>query len=317
MPQELQLFLEAWAAVAAVAVPLALAAWLAGGRGRLCPRWRLMPFRGTLLDFVVLYFVYMTAASLGATAAKDFGVIGPRSSLVGSVVALPVVLAAAALLWRHVYELSDSFRRPTLRDIALGLVAGVTLTPLTHAVYAATLDVNARLGGGESPHPLAELGVGESVGEVALFVAAVCIVVPWLEELLFRGIFLRWLAARRVWAWLTLAVAALFAVGFAQPGFRLAAQGFVVGVAVLAAGVELLDHYRPRTPTRTLRAVVASSALFAAAHSSVWQSPVPLFVLACGLAYLTLRTGRITAAVIAHGTFNAVSTVILVLKPPG
>jgi membrane protease YdiL (CAAX protease family) len=315
VPQELQLFLEAWGIVTTIALPLALAAWLAGGRGRLCPRWRLMPFRGTLLDFVFLYFVYHTAAGLGASAAMDAGVVGARASLVGSVVALPVVLAAAAVLWRLVHEQPVRFRRPRPRDVALGVVAGVVLTPLTHAVYAATVFVNARLGLPESPHPLAELGVGESPAAIALFFGSVCLVVPWLEEFLFRGIVLRWAARSRVGAALTFGLAWLFAAGFARPGNPAFAVAFVSCLAVLAAGVEILGTYRPRTPTHTLRAIVTSSALFAAAHSAVWPSPVPLFVLACGLAYLTLRTGRITAAVVAHGTFNAVSTVILVLKP--
>jgi membrane protease YdiL (CAAX protease family) len=200
VPQELQLFLEAWGIVTTIALPLALAAWLAGGRGRLCPRWRLMPFRGTLLDFVFLYFVYHTAAGLGASAAMDAGVVGARASLVGSVVALPVVLAAAAVLWRLVHEQPVRFRRPRPRDVALGVVAGVVLTPLTHAVYAATVFVNARLGLPESPHPLAELGVGESPAAIALFFGSVCLVVPWLEEFLFRGIVLRWAARSRVGA---------------------------------------------------------------------------------------------------------------------
>jgi membrane protease YdiL (CAAX protease family) len=64
-----------------------------------------------------------------------------------------------------------------------------------------------------------------------------------------------------------------------------------------------------RRKRRTAGAVYASAALFAAVHSSVWPSPVPLFALGLGLGYLAVRTRGILVPVIVHGLFNAVSAV--------
>jgi Type II CAAX prenyl endopeptidase Rce1-like len=64
------------------------------------------------------------------------------------------------------------------------------------------------------------------------------------------------------------------------------------------------------------RAIIASSALFAAVHSQVWPSPVPLFVLALGLGYLYMRTRSLVGPVVVHGMFNAVSAVYLLMGGP-
>jgi len=77
----------------------------------------------------------------------------------------------------------------------------------------------------------------------------------------------------------------------------------------------LLRHLRVRSPQHT-RAVLASSALFAAVHANVWPSPVPLVVLAVGLGYLYLRTRTLIGPVVVHGLFNAVSAVYLLLGGP-
>ena len=77
----------------------------------------------------------------------------------------------------------------------------------------------------------------------------------------------------------------------------------------------LRRHLRVRS-AQHVRAIWASSALFAAVHSQVWPSPVPLFVLAIGLGYLYLRTRSLVGPVVVHGMFNAVSAVSLLLGGP-
>ena len=355
-PGELPNFLAAWGIATAVAVPGVVAGRLLGRREAFWPRWKLVPFRGTLLDWIILYCGYMVVMSLGIVGLSSAGLSGRsvppvtvnaaayESSLGGvaggasaanfrrdsaranqlrqmaaGFLALPALIGGAAFLRHVVHDIRPGFDRRSLpTDVARGAVAGAVFTPVVHAVYWLAKTLNAEWGGVEQAHPLAETGVGRSAGEIACFLVSVCLVVPWIEELLFRGVMLRWLARRQAHAVLVFAVALAFAAtrGMAwEP--QLGPTGFVVGSMLLSFAVEWFGSKRPGFPVRTVRAVLASSALFAAAHSAVWPSPVPLFVLACGLGYLTVRTGRITAAVVAHGLFNAVSSVILIRQSAG
>jgi len=323
--RELTAFLAAWAIVAACAVPVFVVTRGLSRREGFWPRWRPVPFRGTLLDWLLLYTGYVVVMSLAIGGLEARGVVEhvtgrdgpgvpPLRAMAAGFVALPALLAAAAFLRRVAHDVPVTFNwRAVPGDVARGVVAGVVFTPAVHAIYALTRLVNAAAGGAEQEHPLALMGAGHSPGEVAFFLLSVGLAVPWVEELLFRGVMLRWLGRRAANAALVFAVALLFAGTkgvAANPD--LVPMLFVVALAALTVAVGKLGAIRPRFPARTTRAVLASSALFASAHSAVWPSPVPLFVLACGLGYLTARTGRITAAVVAHGLFNAVSSVILI-----
>ncbi len=318
-PDAAPMFVAAWAIVAAATLPFFAAGRWLSRRESFCPRWRVVPFRGTLLDWLLLYVAYLLVMSL-AIGGLESGAerfrgpdAGQLRQMAAGLFALPALLAVAAFLRHAAHDLRPTFDwRALPGDVARGVVAGVAFTPAVHAVYWLTKTLNAAAGGAEREHPLALLGAGTSPGEVAFFLLAVCVAVPWIEELLFRGVMLRWLGRRAANAAPVFAVALLFA-GTEGANFnpRLAPTLFVVALAALTVAASRLRA------ARTVRAVLASSALFAAAHSSVWPSPLPLFVLACGLGYLTVRTGRITAAVVAHGLFNAVSSVILIRQPAG
>ena len=89
--------------------------------------------------------------------------------------------------------------------------------------------------------------------------------------------------------------------------------GFVALLAVLYALV--IRYGRSvwhKFPTHTIGGIISTATLFAAVHSAVWPSPVPLFFLGCALGYVVVRSGGITASVVLHGLFNAVSTVYLI-----
>jgi membrane protease YdiL (CAAX protease family) len=60
-------------------------------------------------------------------------------------------------------------------------------------------------------------------------------------------------------------------------------------------------------------AIFAASLLFACVHTSVWPTPVPLFVLAIGLGVLAHRTRSLVGPIVLHGLFNAVSCVKLLM----
>jgi hypothetical protein len=84
---------------------------------------------------------------------------------------------------------------------------------------------------------------------------------------------------------------------------------------------------RPYGPTAVniARGIYGTSALFAAFHSSIWPSPIPLFVLALALGWLAYRTQSLIPSMVLHGLFNAVTCVLLLFtlifpqngQPPG
>ena len=164
-----------------------------------------------------------------------------------------------------------------------------------------------------SPHK------GDIQGVFLALFAVVLALGIWLEDggkvgvffaLLFRGLFVGWTGGRwyRPWAVLTLAAVPAISVGVGPDG----KVGPLVFLGVLAVGLYAilrLGSARPGFPSRTVVSIYATAALFALAHSRVWPSPVPLFVLGIALGYLATRTNRIAACVVLHGLFNAVSFV--------
>jgi membrane protease YdiL (CAAX protease family) len=67
-----------------------------------------------------------------------------------------------------------------------------------------------------------------------------------------------------------------------------------------------------RTPVPP--AIFGTSLLFACIHTSVWPTPVPLFVLALGLGVLAQRTQSLVGPIVLHGLFNGISCVLLLWR---
>ena len=59
--------------------------------------------------------------------------------------------------------------------------------------------------------------------------------------------------------------------------------------------------------------IYGSAMVFAISHST-WPTPIPLFFLGIGLGYLAYRTQNLMPGIIAHGLFNAVTCLTLVLQ---
>ena len=232
------------------------------------------------------------------------------------------------------------------RHVVSGYLTWLMITPAAFLVFVLANLAHSQLTG-QSPdkHPLTALGDTAGKREWALFVLQTVLLAPVLEELVFRGLLLPWLAQRDPPpppdsplvvppAWRPLAVM-LLAVGVAtalqaKDVERAWASGdWAVTVAHLIPGIfflalvpldfvpfhRLRRHLRVRS-RQHVRAILASSALFAAFHAHVWPSPVPLFVLAVALGYLYLRTRSLIGPIVVHGLFNAVSAVYLLLGGP-
>ncbi len=58
-------------------------------------------------------------------------------------------------------------------------------------------------------------------------------------------------------------------------------------------------------------AIILSRFFFAYVHAPQWPAPIALFVLACVIGFLFVRTGSLITAVTIHATFNGISTLML------
>lgn len=313
----------AWVAAGAVPVAVACGLWLRAKSISLCPRWRLPRFvwpGQIILAVFVLSFLLPPVLAPIADATGVYSRLYPSGfppqpesaseddarNLAGTLkmmwarlAVLPAVLTAAVAMSRF-----DSRQRlrNLPRSVTLGTLGFLTFGAITFGLNVMVEITFRLLGGTPDEHVLSKLGrTGDGYGGV-LFVLSACVVAPVLEEFTFRGLLVPWAGGRRYRPWLLMAWASVVVVLVTrQPVIPL------VFVAVLAAAQPLV-----RWPgKRTGRAIWSSSVLFAAVHSAVWPSPIPLFVLALGLGYLTARTRSWLPAAIAHGLFNLVSTLFV------
>jgi membrane protease YdiL (CAAX protease family) len=264
-----------------------------------------------------------------------------------AVIAFPIQIAAI-VGFVHAFRLPDPVRMRGWRmNVVAGYLTWLIVTPAAFAVFVLASYVHLRLTGRPpQKHPLT--GLGETVGpwEWTLFVLQTVVVAPVLEEWLFRGVMLGWLAQKRVppdgipppqRAYLVTGAAALITTflvcvnqnenvphEFATNPVRAVATYVVPGSVMLlmipaAEGLVrmrwLRRHLRLRSDQQ-VRGIMASSALFAAVHANVWPSPIPLIVLAMALGYLYLRTRSLIGPIIVHGLFNAVSATYLLIGGP-
>jgi membrane protease YdiL (CAAX protease family) len=330
----------AGAIVAGFAVPLgALAALVARRTGRpIVPPWRRplaplnrydLPTEG--FDFLyfaayvlVLLMVYPLLADVGGRAVEAAGVLswlyGPNAAptaplrqIWGNICASPVLFVG----WLAYRDWSRN--RPLLPplgrfagNVALGVGVWFVLTPIVFAGNVLASQIALWVGSPPERHPLDELGVGTGIAQHVVFGVSVCLCTPLIEEVLFRGLLVGWAAGRRYRWWVLLLLAAGLAL-LSPLASNQNVAGPVVFIAVLAAGLLIVQRVgrARRWPVHVIGSVYATAALFAAGHSAVWPTPIPLFVLGLGLGYLAARTGGIAACVVLHGLFNAVSFVYL------
>lgn len=265
------------------------------------------------------------AAAGGAAASRVHEELAIRQivkGLWGSLFALPIQIGAICFLRFALYPTWRPLPRISLRQLpARFVLAGVAWSLLTPAVFTIHLTVgylSVQLGSPIDDHPLTKLGPDGIPIDRVLFVLQACLFAPIVEEWLCRGILLPWTIRRSYRTWIVLGSAISLAVlaGLAaeNPINRHGAAAFLTGVLVLC-GLAALKCPRGRAAVRGRRwgGVAASAALFAALHSTVWPTPVPLFVLGIGLGWLALATRGILVPVIVHGLFNAVS-VLMVLR---
>jgi len=315
-------------AFAILAVPAAIAILLFGFASQWRrPRWAFPapPWNGFVIVFA--FFGYYVAVSLAAQIVglqgwfADAGVENALTwnGTAGRVIATPLYFAFVGY---GIFNAFGSIRVPPWRKltgwIALGALAWFPIHVIATAVHFATTAVSQEIGGPISQHPMAKLDIGQYRFGAVLFASGVCVMAPWFEEFFFRGVVLTWVLRAWYRPWIlvgwSFAFSCLAIRSVSEPQFG--AYGGALGFSALGAVIMGCCQRLPTTyPKRTILAVVSTSLLFAAVHSSVWPSPVPLFVLGLGLGYLTARSGSIVPAIVVHALFNAVSFVYLLRLP--
>lgn len=306
------------AAVAAAAVPVGWV-WHRVARARPPVPVRLSRVRWAGHDVAMTVFVVglfvPAVVSLAVTSSGLLGhVYGPDDATTPAVLTLWVGLLATPIQLALLVAARRVLGRPKggswAADIAAGVWWWAVLTPVVLLVHGGTNALYLALGFNADEHPLTQIGADRPALDHVLFLLQAGVAAPLVEEVLFRGVLLAWLVGgrggfveRRVW--FVLGIAALVAglTGGERP------IGPVAFAVMLLLGWEGL-RTRVRKQ-RTVGGVYASAALFAAIHSAVWPTPIPLFVLGLGLGWVAVRTNGVLAPVIVHGLFNTVSVLFV------
>jgi membrane protease YdiL (CAAX protease family) len=248
---------------------------------------------------------------LGRVYGRDQPVDAAVRGLWVGLIAAPVQLGLLFAGYRyHVRPRPAPTRRSPAAAVATGVGWWLVLTPPVLLVHGGVNLVFELLGFAAEEHPLTRLGADRPAADRLMFVIQAGVVAPLLEEILFRGVLLGWLVAgnqrpseQRVW---TMLIVTLFVAPVTRPENPWSP---VLFAALLTGGWALLrTRVRKR---RTLGGVYASAALFAAIHSSVWPTPIPLFVLGLGLGWVAVRTNSVLAPAVVHGLFNTVSVLFV------
>jgi membrane protease YdiL (CAAX protease family) len=317
--QSLNDFFIAAAIIGGVAILIAIPSFILMRRSEesFCPRWRPPGVSwqiGALLMslFPIGLVTFHATVGIVATEMGKIGIAPDDSEAAKQLRQIKATLLVAPAFFAMYYAVRKILRVPSdknvTRNVLLGVVGWAVLIPLTFGVHFIVLQIYHALGFAEDSHPLTALHPQDDGTGGVLFAFAVCLCTPVVEECLFRGLLVPWAAQRRFGPWVLIGTA--FTLAGLTSSHTLVPYLFV---AILCVPLLLLQFApsQKRVPRRTLACILSSSIVFAAAHSSVWPTPIPLFVLACGLGYLTARSRSIVPAVVVHGLFNAVSFVML------
>jgi membrane protease YdiL (CAAX protease family) len=206
------------------------------------------------------------------------------------------------------------------QNLAAGFVAAALLTPLVFSLnLAVLLWFRSMTGDSGDEHPFTRLARGGfGRDEWALLFFAAVVAAPIFEEVVFRGVLQPWSCHSYGAAWFLMTLALVFAIGARETQLReawggplssvLLAAAPALFVLALAPNLAML-HALGRTPVAA--GILATSVLFAAAHSRVWPTPVALTVLALGIGVVAERTRNLLGPIVIHAVFNLVNCLLL------
>jgi membrane protease YdiL (CAAX protease family) len=214
------------------------------------------------------------------------------------------------------------------QNVILGYLGWLVLTPV---VMGLSMLVDKAFA--PEKHPVYTLLMSKpSRAEWTVIFFLVIVHAPVMEEILFRGLLQRWFMRRSWGPDLALALSFLVALTLRsqdlETALRLDASGqrwhsLAQALAPAAFVLAMIPGYiycevlawRWLPYSGAGRAIYATSLLFAACHSAVWPSPIPLFVLGLGLGFLSYRTQSLIPSITMHALFNTVSCIALLFVP--
>lgn len=217
-------------------------------------------------------------------------------------------------------------------NVALGYVGWLIIAPISFLAFAVAIIL---LTPNPDKHPLMDLGAHAGQLELAVFALQAAILWPIVEELVFRGILLAWLIQEpkstgdlilqpQHRSHVCVAAATLLTLQ-AQPLTdaikdnrwndvlpNLGPFLFIAALLPLYLFLPFSKWFQRQTrfaSPQVNQALFATAILFAAVHSSVWPTPIPLFVLGLGLGWLALRTRSIIPSIVVHALFNGIAVI--------
>ncbi len=212
-------------------------------------------------------------------------------------------------------------RQEWLRQMGIGVRAAMLMTPPVCAIQFLTVQIWR-----SQAHPVEQMVLEKlTVGVAILAVLSTMVLAPWIEELLFRGIFQRWLGRLvedRPLPTTTIQEKGRF--GPLEPedeSFFLNSKAAPTESTPIDPGSEILasSHQPAEQPSSRFSSlpILLTSFFFAAMHLSQWPAPVAIFLLSMALGTVYQRTGSLLAAITMHATFNGVNTLLLLLDAIG
>jgi membrane protease YdiL (CAAX protease family) len=276
------------------------------------------------IDVCLVFFILLAAPILIGSVPVNFGWVNldseadkGRAALWIQALAMPIQVAAilfslSALHNAQPYQLGLAPRRLPQSYLA-GYFTWLVLAPATLLIYFGTTILFE-----PEPHALTRISQqGLTPIEWGLLVFGAVVVAPAVEELVFRGVLFPWLTrapwnAHAMVALCAVAASILFTLDKHANINNWAPAVFVLAMFPGYGLCALLDRRRPR---QVNGAIYGSALLFTAFHANAWPSPIPLFVLGVGLAWLRYRTQSLVAPVVLHLLFNAIACLVMVLTP--
>jgi membrane protease YdiL (CAAX protease family) len=266
------------------------------------------------------------AALLDVVEGEARRLLGIRLNLWAGVLVFPLQAATVPVVF---YALSGVrpgriglTTRRFWRNVLAGIGGWLLITPLVFGINM-LVEYLTRMSDPDAgqQHALAQLAEQGATGvEWMLIVFSVVVMAPVLEETVFRGVLQPWFAGFRNGGAAAMTAAFAVALLMRQTLFLKALQDHgsgllraaLPGLFVLALVPFYLAVAR-RPPRPESPALFGTAVLFASVHSSVWPTPVPLFVLGLALGTLAARTGSLTGPIVLHGLFNSVTIVVLMI----
>ena len=234
-----------------------------------------------------------------------------RATVWGKTVNGPIGVGITLLLLAfgsgaRLYQLGLT-KRHLGRNLLIGVLSGITLTPLVFALNEIVTFLWKNWGWSVQEHPLTLLVKSQPLPlDWILLGLSSTLMAPATEELLFRGLLQPWCATRPHGNLIVLAAALVLTAWLG--GFGPAGLASILFVLVMLPGGVWL-HRLPHG--RISAAIYATALLFGAAHGGVWPTPIALFVLALGYGFVAYRTQSVVPSMVAHALNNGAMVVLL------